>query len=993
MNNDARLLDLLTQYEDAKAQGRLLTAEELCSDCPELLDEVREKLAALERMNLRLAAIGPAPDTPLVSADDEQSGHWLNVVESLTLSGRYEDIRFFATGGMGEVWTAKDVSLNRLVVVKVLRHEHFRSAEAARRFLSEAEVTSRLDHPGIAPVYAVGRLPDGRPCYVMRFIEGCSLQDAINRFHEEESATPPSDTARQAKAPFPSAPVCFDSLAFRDLLGHLIAACEIVAFAHSRGIIHRDIKPANVMLGNFGETLVIDWGLAKSLPDQDEAVEQVVQDRDPSHETTLGTVVGTPAFMSPEQAEGRTELVGPASDVYSLGATLYVLLTGKAPFRQSRLDFLLARVRRGDFPPPRATGQVPVPAALQAICLKAMAREPQRRYASAGELAQDLKRWLADEPVCAYRDSVLDRLRRFARHHRSATLASAAGLALTLLVALTGLIVVQQQQRTTEKALRAEVQAKAKEAAARAVGDHARRHALEVLRSMTDDLVMNQLSRALGDPQGNRDYYQEVLKHFERLAAITEDDTASRLIRAEGLGRVAWLRYQIGRMQEARLACKESIAVFNALLDEPIAQQTEFRKQLATNYNLLATVLKELGEPERAEILYTDARSILQQLKAEFQNRPDVRSDLAMCCNNLGNLLADTDRMPQAKLFYEEASILYKQLSDEEPDNRRYLQELAIVYNNLGILQENLSQLEQAHSSFRQSLAIFQGLAAAYPERSEYRRDLAMCHNNLANVLVQTGCFQDAEAAFSKALGIYQQLATEFPNRTEFRRQLAMSRNNLGSLLQILKRWQEAQFQLRNALNLYKQLATEFPHQPDIRSELANTLNNLAVLSNEEHAFHAAIECLSEAEPHHQAALNANPANPEFRQRYRNALWALVKANAGLLERAKALAAAEKVRDLGWDPVANAYDAAVALARCIRLVEKLDTLSQEERDAAVSWYGERAVAMLRYAVEKGFRSSVTLKIDTDFADLRLRQDFQRLLADLENSYQPARSQP
>lgn len=983
MNDDARLLDLLIKYEDAKAHGRLLTVEELCMDCPELLDAVHKRLAALERINYRLADLDLTPNTSSVSTNEDPCPHSPDVVESLTLSGRYEDIRFFAAGGMGEVWKAREVYLNRLVVIKVLKNEHLNNAEAARRFLREAEVTSRLDHPGIAPVHAVGRLPDGRPCYVMRFIEGRSLQDAIVRFHGREIIVDSSDADRQVDAPRRSGPVSFASLAFRELLGHFVTVCEIVAFAHSRGIVHRDLKPANIMLGSFGETLVIDWGLARLLPGDLDEAENLVQDRCPLTRTTVGAVVGTPAFMSPEQAEGRTRAVGPLSDVFSLGATLYVLLTCRLPFRQSHIEDLLARIRRGDFPPPRATGQVPVPAALQAICVKAMAHDPQQRYASALELARDLKRWLADEPVSAYQDSVVDRARRFARHHRNATVATALGLALTVLAILTGLTAVQQRQRVATEALQAELRAKAEEAAARAGEARARLHALDVLRAMTDDLIINYRSRGPGNTHLDKEYYQEVLKHFERFADITEEDSASRLIRAEGLGRVAFLCYRLGQMQEARAACEQSLAVFDALLEDPIARKAEFRKQVASTYNLLATVLKELGEPGAAEIVFNKAKSLLGQLHAEFPNRPDIRADLAGCCNNLGNLLADTDRMPQAQLCYQEALILYQQLSAEYPENEQYVYESAIGWNNLGILRHNLSQLKEARSAFQESLAIFQRLAAAYPNHPKYRRDLAMCYNNLANVLIESGLLPDADLALAEAVANYKQLAAEFPTRQEFRQGLAMSYSNRGALLQLLRRPQEAQSHLHHALLIYRQLVSENPNLPTIRSELANTLNNLAVLSNDEQAFQAALEYLSEAEPHHQAALKANPANPEFRQCYRNALWALVKAHAGLLQRGEALAVAEKLRDLAWNPSENAYDAAVALARCIPVVEKLDSLSVEERRAAATWYGDRAMIMLRSAIEKGFQSAATLKADVSLAPLRLREDFQALLAELE----------
>src|SRR5262249_27384663 len=241
----------------------------------------------------------------------------------------------------------------------------------------------------LVPVYGLTADADGQPCYAMRFIAGESLQAACERFHRP--GAPGGSAARR-------------NLELRELLGHFVAACKTVAYAHSRGVLHRDLKPANVMLGPYGETLVVDWGLARFVgpadADEDEGPPGGPAD---GGGTTPGGPLGTPAFMSPEQAAGRWDEVGPASDVYSLGATLYVLLTGQPPVAAGSVLEVLERQRRGAFPPPRAVAR-DVPRPLEAICLKALALRPLDRYPTALALAGDVERYLAGEAVTAYRD-------------------------------------------------------------------------------------------------------------------------------------------------------------------------------------------------------------------------------------------------------------------------------------------------------------------------------------------------------------------------------------------------------------------------------------------------------------------------------------------------------------------------------------------------------------------------------------------------------------
>ncbi len=420
----------------------------------------------------------PGHDSP---ADEE----WF--LGAATSTGmRFHVLRPHAQGGIGKVSVAFDVELQREVALKQIKPERADDADSRARFLLEAEVTSRLEHPGIVPVYAMGADDQGRPFYAMRFVRGTSLDDAIRRYHDGESAARRSSRAR--------------ALELRQLLDRFADVCHTVAYAHSRGVLHRDLKPANILLGPFNESLVVDWGLAKVLgrmhavesaplqtaPAVPSQTNQQGGDADlpgfsdgaaaghdsessgpgfppigvtSSTDTQAGTAFGTPAYMSPEQAEGLVDQLGPASDVYSLGAVLYTLLCGKSPFEYLWCDVtaLFDRVRLGEFPKPRKVCS-DVPPALEAVCLKAMAQRPENRFASAADLAAEIKRWLADEPVACYREPALARLARWGRRHKP-IVAGAAALLVTAVAALSaGIVVVHGEQKKTESQRRVAVE-------------------------------------------------------------------------------------------------------------------------------------------------------------------------------------------------------------------------------------------------------------------------------------------------------------------------------------------------------------------------------------------------------------------------------------------------------------------------------------------------------------------------------------------------------
>jgi len=344
----------------------------------------RESLARTggPEVEASLAHVGSGSES---SADaDRTATH--DFIAAPGIGQRFCILRPHAKGGLGEVFVAFDQELHREVALKQIQERYANDPASRSRFLREAEITGGLEHPGIVPVYGLQHDPDGRPFYAMRLVRGESLKDAIRRFHAAEQSD--RDPGQRA-------------LGFRGLLGQFIAVCNAMAYAHSRGVIHRDLKPANILLGPYGETLVVDWGLAKvvgrgvaSL----DAAESTLRPSPPglASETQPGSAVGTPAYMSPEQAAGHLDQMGPASDVFSLGAILYTILTGHAPFDGDSIAEVLLRVQEGRFLPPSARGPS-VDMALESVCLRAMALRPEDRYASPRALADDIETWLASD--------------------------------------------------------------------------------------------------------------------------------------------------------------------------------------------------------------------------------------------------------------------------------------------------------------------------------------------------------------------------------------------------------------------------------------------------------------------------------------------------------------------------------------------------------------------------------------------------------------------
>ncbi len=408
---------LQQEFYVRRRHGDRPAVDEYCSRFPELWSHRHEAATLLEASD----------NVPL------------HVGQPTSHQARYRLVARHARGGFGEVWRATDAVLGREVAIKRLARDIASHTDHRRRFTAEARIAARLEHPGVVPVYDLVDSDGEHPYYAMRFLSGATMAEAVRRFH----AVRPRVSLR--------------SVPGIRLLSAFVTIAKTIQFAHARGVIHRDLKPQNIMLGDYGETIILDWGLAKDLrggrtrnasgrvpvaqPSSQSKLQPAQRTtapigNDAPAETVAGAVMGTPAYMSPEQFEGRIAAVDERSDVYGLGAILYELLTGVAPHASVWGESAAQNV----VPPPRTQAPL-VPRPLEAICLRALAADPADRYQDAAALIEDMERYLADEPVSVWQESWPTRLARFTRRHR--TLAAATGcVVLSAVLALASILVV-----------------------------------------------------------------------------------------------------------------------------------------------------------------------------------------------------------------------------------------------------------------------------------------------------------------------------------------------------------------------------------------------------------------------------------------------------------------------------------------------------------------------------------------------------------------------
>jgi serine/threonine protein kinase/tetratricopeptide (TPR) repeat protein len=614
-----------------------------------------------------------------------------------------------ARGGVGEVWLARDHGLGREVALKRLLAAKADDPALRARFLREAWITGQLQHPGVVPVYELSPGEDGRqPYYTMRFIKGRTLAQSIREYHDRRE----SGTAGPSE--------------LRELVGVFLHVCQVVAFAHSRGIVHRDLKGQNVALGDFGEVMVLDWGMAKVVGEpgvSPEAADAPAVSADGARAngsagpspggdwdgTDDGSILGTPSYMAPEQALGLLDQVDFRSDVYGLGAVLYELLTGEPPFRGPTLEVLRQVVGEAPLPPRQRNNEAP--AALEAICLKCLSKSPEDRYGTASELAREVHRFLADEPVEAYPEPRIARVRRWVSRHR--TLASV--VVATLVVATACLSVAT---------------------------------VLLMLSNLREKQATIRETRAKGRAQENLNLLR---KAVDRLGRKLADD---RQLKARGLEKV-----QREYLSEAR----------DLYLQLP-PQEEGGPRLLAERAWIdlqLARITAELGDFAGAIALASRARASFETLGRDDPAALEYREGIARTLDSLGSHHQDSHRPDEARKHLEQAVAAWERLIAEHPSSPEFRRAYAESMNRLGRIHcVVLHDPPAARGVLARSLDYCGQLVHDDSRSVEFRSAFAEA-NVLLGYSLATSDFKTARPLLETALAIRDQLAREDPDSFE----------------------------------------------------------------------------------------------------------------------------------------------------------------------------------------------------------------------------------
>jgi tetratricopeptide (TPR) repeat protein len=769
--------------------GRLPDRRDLTARFPELASDIEQFLAQYEQLDAVFAPLRPVARAAAESenADGESTAVYppnAAPFPALPDLDGYDLLEPLGRGGMGIVYRARHLALNRLVALKFDLTSPWAAAAERQRFRTEAEAVAHLDHPHIVPIYEVGE-SQGQAFLSMKLLDGGSLAEQLDRFRAD-----PKAAARL-----------------------MVPVARAVHYAHQRGILHRDLKPANVLLDAAGEPYVSDFGLAKRLAPGESI-------GDP---TQTGALVGTPAYVAPEQASGRPGAVTTSSDVYGLGGILYALLTGRAPFHSDSMLDTLEQVKNDPPEPPRAKNSA-VERDLELICLKCLEKEPGRRYASGEALANELERYLDGKPLVQTRPvGRAERVWRWCRRNPGwAAVTTGLAVAITTIavgstVAYIRLRAANEQERASRA--RAEENLKVAREAVAYFGTLSQEPQLQK-RGM-EQVRLKLLSRA-------RDFYAT-------LSSQQPGDARVEIERAQAFINLAWVTRLLGATGNTMAALRQARAIGERLTDEH-PDVAEYQNVLVLALFEQGTFLTLAGQRAEAETALDEALARSKRLCDSRPEAPEYEQTLAKVYFQLANLYQVTERAPRARVIYGEALDRFERFARVRPEPMCQMH-LAQTRINLGMTfvkqwlppaQFALADLTQAEKQLVAARDILEKLNNEHSDNPEYQNLLAYTYTLLGRVERERNRPTEAIAPLDKALAIRATLSKK-SDVPEYQLRLAILYHAQAQTYFALKQYDRAKPLLAKAVEILEPVVHDYD-LVDPRRELGATYFDEACL-------------------------------------------------------------------------------------------------------------------------------------------------------------------
>lgn len=817
---EQHLVQIFDRYSAALDSGDDVEAEAILAEHPEIKEKFRGPLRGLYLLGR--------------AAQEEQVTDEASIAGTRRRLGNFEIEYELGRGGMGVVYAATECSLQRRIALKILPFTAVLDPRQVARFRNEAQAAASLHHTNIVPVYSVG-CERGVHYYSMQLIEGQSLEQFIKHFQmpiegESDSPNPGVETFADV-----STVETFRSLNYVNKIvemGQHVA--EAINFAHEQGIVHRDIKPSNLLLDQTGKIWVTDFGLA--------------QCQGNANLTSHGARIGTARYMSPEQASGRNHQVDYRTDIYSLGVTLYELLTMQPAFRFSDRMELLSAIETYEPVSIRKTNPS-IPVDLETVICKAMAKSPGDRYESAQDFADDLERCLEGTPVLAKRQSILDRAAKtLSKHKRIAAAGTALTAAFAIVAAVLASAFFQQHQRE------------------RIAAQNARFYLSQAHQAVNrfGGILSDELEKVPGTDEVQSKLIGEAIDYYNDFLVFAEDCPELRFDKASSHAQLASLHERTGRAELALTHYLLAIETFDQLELDP-----EARLERAATLNRVGIYHKRLGNVQQSLESFSSAIEEFEFLK-EVTQRQEVLISLAETRANLGMLKLATGNLDEAAVLLSQSCNQLQSRDDFEDVPAMQISYFKISGNYVAVLAK--TDVNKAEQVLRSSIESMENLSSngdseMTPQRHERMMHLADMRNNLAVLLAQQDRLVEAAELATAAVDFWHSKHAKNPFDFEIMHSFATAQNSLGEI-----KWRARQEDCGHdcflaAEELLRPLVKQAGYQVESVSRLAGVLHNRSLVALRERNIEMATRLIAEAIAIQNQAIAAAPENSTYRQR------------------------------------------------------------------------------------------------------------------------------